>query len=257
VNIEDLIKLQANEKKQYIVSKIVNFATITDELEKSKEISNIINSFISEYIDINITVDNALGDKSILANRSELETLIDAKVNAFLPIVTAELKKEYLKLKLTKAKNIYELSSAYKLAFASNATRTISTKLGLLLESIASISPYAVNPECEFAIKVKGVDLIAKNRHTGQIEYQQLKTQKNTLTGSQTGRVVKELSIHNVPVVCAVFDLSSWTFNHSSISRVAGNDFWDRIGIPSDLVIEKIKKLILTLEEEYLKIVEE
>ena len=141
------------------------------------------------------------------------------------------------------------------MAFASNATRNISTKLGLLLEAIGGQSPYSVNTESEFGFKIKGVDLISKNKFTGVIEYQQLKTQKNTLTGSQKGRIVQELSIHDKPLVCASFDLNSWTFSHKTIERIAGNDFWSRIGLPFDTILKHTKKTMMTLEAEYIDLV--
>jgi len=256
MNARDLIELTAIKRKIKIISEIKDYESIKDELERSKEISNIINTFIEDYIDLQVERENEK-ENSLLNNTNILSLEIDQKINSFLPIIIEELRKEYKQLKSTKAKNIYELSDAYKLAFASNATRTISTKLGLLLESIASISPYSINPESEFDIKIKGIDLISRNRNTNKIEYQQLKTQKNTLTGSQSERVAKELTIHETPIVCAAFDLSSWTFNHKTILRVAGKDFWDRINIPYDLIIIKVQKLIQELEKEYINIVSE
>ncbi|MCL6272223.1 hypothetical protein M3P05_20075, partial [Sansalvadorimonas sp. 2012CJ34-2] len=86
------------------------------------------------------------------------------------------------------------------------------------------------------------------------IEYQQLKTQQNTLTGSQKTRSVQELSIHDNPVFCACFPNNKWTFNHSSIPRVSGEEFWSRIGIPYDLVLEKVNALIIELEQEYVSL---
>ena len=94
--------------------------------------------------------------------------------------------------------------------------------------------------------------MIALNKNTNIIEFQQLKTQHNTLTGSQKRRSVEELQIHDNPVFCACFaNNSSWTFNHPDIPRVSGTDFWSRIGIPYDLFLNHARNLVLELEKEY------
>ena len=133
----------------------------------------------------------------------------------------------------------------------------LSTTMGLLWERLASISPYAINPEIEFNLKIKGIDLISLNVDTNEIEYQQLKTQHNTLTGSQKGRSVQELIIHDNPVFCACLaNNSSWTFSHPDIPRVSGEDFWHRIGISYDVFLKSVQELVLELENEYIEILE-
>jgi len=254
---KEIIDLSVEDRRSKIIAQVKGYESIEDELEKAILISDVINTFIEEYIALQVERDDALGEKSILKNSSSLKAAIDAQFTKFLPIAIEALREEYQKLKSTDPKNVYELSGAYKLAFASNATRTLSTTMGLFLESVASISPYAINPESEFGIKVKGIDLIAKNCNTDLIEYQQMKTQRNTLTGSQKERVVKELSLHENPVVCASFPLNSWTFKHGDIARVAGADFWSRIGMPYDTVQEEVGKLIRKIEGEYIKILED
>ena len=119
-------------------------------------------------------------------------------------------------------KNIYEMSGAVKLSFANKATRSTSTSMGSLWERIAALSLYAINPESEFGVRLPGIDLISKNIQTNIIEYKQLKSQKDTLTGSQKKRSVLELEINDNPVFCAVLhNKSSWNFKHKDIQRVS------------------------------------
>jgi hypothetical protein len=152
-------------------------------------------------------------------------------------------------------KNIYELVGATELAFANRVSRNISTTMGSLWEKVANISPYAVNPETEFGVKIVGVDLILKNAQSGQVEYAQLKTQRNTLTGSQSGRADSELSLHDNPIFCACFDTKpSWTYNsQKNIPKYCGPVFWNRINIDYNLVVSSLDRLFSSLEGSFVK----
>ena len=86
------------------------------------------------------------------------------------------------------------------------------------------------------------------------IEYQQLKTQHNTLTGSQKSRSIQELEIHENPVFCASFTLGSWTFNHSSIPRISGVEFWNGIGIEYSTLEIKVKDLFMEFERVFISL---
>ena len=46
------------------------------------------------------------------------------------------------------------------LVTSNSVTRSLSTKMGILWEEIADISPYVIIPEFEFGIKIKGIDII-------------------------------------------------------------------------------------------------
>jgi hypothetical protein len=228
-------------------------------MEKSKILSEVINGFAQQYFDLMITRDIQHPKGSVLV-RKNLSAEIDQSISKFLPLAVGKLKTSMPKKEDLKesAKNIYELSGAVKLSFANRATRTLSTTMGLLWESLANISPYAINPESEFSLKIKGIDFISMNVDTKTIEYQQVKTQHNTLTGSQKSRSVAELSIHKNPVFCACFATnSSWTFSHPKIPRVSGAEFWGRIGIDYSLLLEKVEYLILALEKEYVDLLDE
>ena len=89
--------------------------------------------------------------------------------------------------------NVYQLSNAVGLSSANAITRTYSTKLGLLWEKIADLAPNVISPELDLGYKIPEVDVIVLNMEDDQLYYTQLKTQKNTLTGSQSKRTTDEL----------------------------------------------------------------
>jgi hypothetical protein len=245
-----------DRRKGLILQEVRNIEQGSSEIEKAREISRVLNTFLPEYFDLRISSD-ARQERGSVLSRENLSVAFDAEINRFKPTAINQLRSELPTREelLVSSKNLYEMAGAVKLSFANRATRNLSTTMGLLWERLASISPYAINTEIEFNIKVKGIDLIAKNMNTGVIEYQQLKTQHNTLTGSQKTRSVEELLLHDNPVFCACFaNNSSWTFNHSEIARVSGEQFWSRIGIPYDLVLDKLRALILDLENEYISL---
>ncbi|MDX1809701.1 MAG: hypothetical protein R3331_09195 [Sulfurospirillaceae bacterium] len=258
INVNSFINETRQRKKELILQEIQNYDTIVDEIEKARAKSNVINTFIVDYINRKVVEDTNLTNGSILETQNLTNEII-TKIDIF-------KEKEVIKLKnsfpvttelVNSSKNIYEMAGAVKLTFSNKVTRTISTDAGALWETIANISPYAINPESEFNIKIKGIDVIILNINTNIIEYIQLKTQKNTLTGSQVSRSVQELSIHQNPVFCAAFNNnSSWTFSNTNIPRVAGEDFWNRIAIPYNIICDQARNLILDLEREFVSFLE-
>jgi len=248
IQAADLFELAPARRKSLIES-CANILITDSELERARKISDVINTFVSDYFELSLKKDLARPNGSVL-NRPNLDEALASEIACFKPIAFETLKacappEEDL---VARPANVYQLAGAVKLSAANNATRQLSTKMGLLWERLANISPYAINPEAEFSLKVKGIDLIARNFHTGVIEYQQLKTQKNTLTGSQRGRSVSELSVHDNAVFCTAFSLGAWTFNHESIPRIAGVEFWERIGIDYSVFEEQVKLLVSDLE---------
>ena len=227
------------------------------ELEKAKALSDVLNSFLPAYFELKIAADGEREEGSAL-DEGNIGEAFSSEVDDYSEIAKANLRSSVPTAESLKAssKNIYEMAGAEKLAFSNNVTRTLNTTMGLLWERLASVSPYAVNPELEFGQKIKGIDLIARNKETGDIEYQQLKTQKNTLTGSQKPRSVQELKLHASPVFCACLaNNSSWTFNHPDIPRVAGEEFWSRLGIDYVTVLEHVEELVRELEELYVELI--
>ncbi|WP_196215624.1 hypothetical protein VKI22_12635 [Cyanobacterium aponinum UTEX 3221] len=77
--------------------------------------------------------------------------------------------------------------------------------MGYKLGNIAQISNKTFSPEKELNIKLKGIDLIIY--HEQKIKYVQLKTKKDTLTGSQSSRTINELKIHPYSIFAAALNM--------------------------------------------------
>lgn len=149
------------------------------------------------------------------------------------------------------SKNVYQISGAVKLSSANTITRTYSTELGLLWEKIADLAPNVVSPELDFHLKIPEVDVVVL--YDDKLYYTQLKTQRNTLTGSQGNRTVDELRRfpHNWFVACIDTD-ASWTAP-KSLNRLVGREFWDKIGIDYDKdILPNLKKSIMKIEETFM-----
>lgn len=231
----------------------IELKSTENEIDRSRVLSDCINTFVREYLEYLVHIDSQRETGSILELRN-LRVEIGALVDEFRPTAFQKLEEAIPDIENLQrsGKNIYEVSGAISLSYANKITRTVSTTLGLLWERIANISPFALNPEIEFGLKLAGIDLIILNCQTEILEYIQLKTQKNTLTGSQKGRSIAELSVHDNPVFAACFTTnSSWTFNCPTIPRVSGDEFWDRIGMPYSVVLEQTKSLIREIDQRY------
>lgn len=251
LNASDLFKLPPAARREKILA-TVKTSSLIDELNAALAYSRAINSFISDYFELRIKRDLSRPEGSILLPEN-LKREISKEIDKFRPIAIAKLHqsapgKETL---ISDPANLYQLAGAVTLSSANRVTRNLSTTMGSLWERIAAISPYAISPELEFNIAIKGIDLISKNSKTKEIEYQQLKTQRNTLTGSQRSRSVLELKIHDNPVFCACFSLGAWTFRDENIPRVSGEEFWERIGINYSTFVSCVTSLIAELEEEF------
>ncbi len=257
---ESFIMVDANNifnasktQRKHLIFNSIDFDDSDDEIEEAIKISDALNEFLPEYFALRIDRDLNLPDGSVLSD-SNLNREFQLEINQFKKIAIQSIRNsKYTEAELIRsANNLYEMSGAITLSAANKVTRELSTKMGLLWERLAAISPFAINPEIEFDIKVKGIDVIALNHDTGVIEYQQLKTQHNTLTGSQKGRSVSELLIHENPVFCAcIANNSNWTFSHPEIPRVSGAQYWSRIGISYDIFLSNIRQLIKEFEAEF------
>jgi hypothetical protein len=251
----ELFDLEPLARKEKIVSQITDFGLLNDKgtkFSKSKAITNVINSFIDDYFDYYIKKDNENSKGSILLPENmehAIQSVIKDRNSRILDIFNGVPKKDSMNDSYL---NIYEMSDALKLAVSNHVTRRISNLVGGLWEDFATISPYAINPDHEFKLKIVGIDLISQNFETNEVEYQQLKTGKGTLTGSQAPRSKAELSIHDNPVFCvALENKSSWTFNDPIIPRVSGVDFWKRIGMPYETVEAKAIAFIKDIERKF------
>lgn len=257
IDVNNLISLTPSQRRIEIIKHTNNLSAL-DEIAQARELARVINTFIEDYINLLVNKDSASSSGSVLED-ANLKDAFDKEIDKFKPTAIQQLRNAMPTEQelLRSAKNLYEMSGATKLSFANKVTRNLSTTMGLLWERLASISPYAINPEIEFNLKIKGIDLISLNVDSNDIEYQQLKTQHNTLTGSQKGRSVQELIIHDNPIFCACLaNNSSWTFSHPDIPRVSGEEFWHRIGISYDVFLQSVQELVLELEDEYIEILE-
>jgi hypothetical protein len=149
------------------------------------------------------------------------------------------------------AGNLFELVGAMKLVRANSVSRLVSTHLGSAWEEMAALSHLAVSPEIDFGIRLKGVDIVFLEN--GFLRHTQIKTQRNTLTGSQKSRSISELLLHPRPLFAAAFDVANWTFPpkaSSGVERVAGSGFWSKLGIDYAVVVAAARKCFLDLEKE-------
>lgn len=190
-----------------------------------------------------------------------LERIKSKKANGPFPNLKAQFKKildRYAKLVLAgaaqesteNATNLFELVGASKLVRANAISRLVSTHMGSAWEEMAALSHLAISPELDLKIRLKGVDIVFLEgeclRHT------QIKTQKNTLTGSQKGRSISELTLHSQPLFAAAFSVAGWTFPPKEISgveRVAGAEFWSKLGIQYGDVVAAARDCFLELEK--------
>ena len=148
--------------------------------------------------------------------------------------------------------NLFDLVGAEKLAGANKLSRLVSTHLGSAWEEIAAQSHLAISPELDLGMRIVGVDIVILEGV--KLRYTQIKTQKNTLTGSQANRSIAELSEYPHPLFAAAFDVANWTFppyQRSKIERIAGREFWeDKLGISYDLVESRAGDSLRRLEIE-------
>lgn len=183
---------------------------------------------------------------SFISEKPHRENEMEALFETFKRNHFTELKRNVSE-KVNSNDNLYNMFNAQALSGANSVTRTLSTKLGLFWEDIANLSSNVVSPEIEFSIKLKGVDAIIYNN--GQVHFAQMKTQRNTLTGSQAGRSTSELSVyeHSLFVACIAND-SSWTYG-GPIKRIVGKPFWDLCNLDYGRILKNTGILIQEAED--------
>lgn len=148
------------------------------------------------------------------------------------------------------AVNLFQLVGAMKLVRANTVSRLVSTHLGSAWEEMAALSHLAISPEVDFGVRLKGVDIVFLE--DGFLRHTQIKTQKNTLTGSQKGRSISELELHPRPLFAAAFDVANWTFPPKSscgIDRIAGDEFWSKLAIKYSDVVGAARDCFINLEK--------
>lgn len=148
---------------------------------------------------------------------------------------------------MKKNDNIYKMFNANSLSAANALTRTFSTKLGLFWEEIARLSSNVISPELDLGEKIPDVDSIVF--YNNNLYYTQLKTQKNTLTGSQAHRVTDALSVFdNSWFVACIDNNANWSYS-GSITKLVGKQFWDKTDIEYNKIIRHLEHTVIEIEK--------
>lgn len=181
----------------------------------------------------------------------DMQVILDRFYNEVLPDLISIRDNDISESK--RLKNIFTLSNTQSLSKSSDYTRLISQKLGHKLEEISFLSSNVFSLENEFdGLKLSGVDIVFLRDNS--LFYTQLKTKKDTLSGSNAPRSRSELSTYLNSIFAAALPLGKWSFTpgDTSISRVCGADFWNQIGIDYSTLEQKIILKIRALETELL-----
>ena len=244
------------ERREYVAKNRPSNYSQLNKVEQSRIDSGIVNPLLDSFFTVSIDNDKKHG--RFIDNATNQEKKISEVFDSFINEKMKKIGSIFSKLESFQKKpsNIYEFAKTSGFILGNKVTRDISESLGHIWEDVASLSPYALSPDDDFLFKIAGIDLIAKHISTGKIEYIQIKTKENTLTGSQKDRSINELLVHEHPVFATALETnSSWTFStHEQIVRVAGSGFWERIGINYEFVLKHSIRAIEQLYEEWLNL---
>ena len=192
--------LSSEERNKFISSRI---PTGLKDIDKSKHFEKILNSFNLEHLYSNQ-----------LNKNNSIEKIFDKFHDQW-------VEKIFDKLNTPKT-SVFSEANAIFFASSSAMTRSLNTELGHIWEDIADLSDKVISPENTFGnYKVKGVDIIIKENKN--LVFTQLKTAKDTLTGSQEPRTRIELEAFSNSMFAAAHNIGSWHFkNYPNIPRIAG-----------------------------------
>ncbi len=110
------------------------------------------------------------------------------------------------------------------------------------------LSSNVISPEYELGFKLKGIDVILVDKNTGVLYYTQLKTKKDTLTGSQSHRSTQELSAFSNAYFVVCIDCScSWIYS-GSIQKLIGSQFWNKTDINYVSLDSQIGRVIRSID---------
>lgn len=248
---------------------MIDYALYLDQIVEEKgniPIPEHINGLNVELIDaytsgraienILLPVFMALNEDDLLLSEEQLENGITVILDAFetrvLEILENE-KSDFEERRRTNTgnnKNLFEVANTPNLYLSNKYTRVISENLGHKLEDIATLSPKVINPEVHLGFKIKGIDVIIYK--DSAFYFCQLKTKKDTLTGSQKSRSEIELSVQTNSIFAACLSLGSgFTFNTNkpNIKRIHGKELWDMVDIDYDNLIDKLSISLQEIEE--------
>ncbi|MDB9485720.1 hypothetical protein PN492_04025 [Dolichospermum circinale CS-537/01] len=254
---ETLIPLSVKERKALILhyTSLIDVTNIVDEnLQQAYKYGKILSSIAPAYFQYQIKQDRQNGSILELDRQSQFISLVTEKfADDFIEWLKNDFEKKSIILEEhPNPANIFELCGAKLLVTSNSVTRSLNTKMGSLWEKISNISPYIINPEFEFGIKITGIDIIIFSEK--KVRFAQLKTLKVTLTGSQSPRSKKELNIHENPLFIAAFNLGKWTFpfpNEYNIPRIAGKEFWNMIYIDYDIFEKNIRDMLQKIDQAF------
>ncbi|BAQ59704.1 hypothetical protein GM3708_109 [Geminocystis sp. NIES-3708] len=243
---QNLLKEISNQKEKIVIPDIV---PQDQELINAYQVSRILDKYLLDYFKnynkplISIEIEKKI-DKILVKFKQEVLKTLSKEKDRF--------RKEIQENKTT-FKNIFEFAGCENLYLSNLYTRFISENMGHKLEDIAEIANNVFLPDKELDIKIKGIDLIIF--HEEKIKYTQLKTKKDTLTGSQSSRSINELKIHPFSIFAAALDMgNSWTISKTScekynIETLAGESFWSLLNLDYNLIVNKLAKTIKEIDK--------
>ncbi|HEY9665542.1 MAG TPA: hypothetical protein V6C91_01995 [Coleofasciculaceae cyanobacterium] len=260
VQAPQLIPLSISARAKLIdeYARLVNIpADINSDLHRAYQISTVLTPALPEFIEHQIQEDISLGsvldkDRQSIAIATECEKFAERFIASIPALVRSPGEME------SNPRNLYEMSGAAVFVESNSISRNLSTTMGDLWETIANISPYAVNPERDFGLKITGIDSIILSGGKGAPVFVQIKTQRNTLTGSQAPRSRRELELHQHRLFAAAFCTGGgWTFSSMTIPRVCGAEFWTMVELNYELLKFHVKQMILKIQSAYIALQQE
>ncbi|BCL34491.1 hypothetical protein [Nostoc sp. MS1] len=257
IQASQLIPLSITARSQ-LIKEYANFVNIppniSSELHRAYQLSTVLTSLLPEFIQYQIQKDISHTHGSVFKLRRQsksISSICRQFASNFIVSMTRNLRSP-AQMEAS-PRNLYEMCGAGVFAESNSISRKLSTDMGTLWEKIANISPHAVDPEKDFGIKITGVDSIILPEGKGSLIFVQIKTQRNTLTGSQAPRSKSELELHPHRLFAAAFCTGdSWTFSSPSIPRVCGAEFWSMIGLDYELLKFHVKQMVLKIQSTYI-----
>ncbi|NEO87662.1 MAG: hypothetical protein F6J87_25895 [Spirulina sp. SIO3F2] len=251
----DLIPLSPSARAQLVLETIDSVKVprkVRSELHLAYKISTVLTPALPDFIQHQIQIDAAQGtvlERIAQSNAiaAECDQFSNQFINSVPGLVRSKAERE------AAPSNLYEMAGADLFTVSNSISRKLSTAMGSLWERIADISPYSISPERDFHLKITGVDSIIMSHGSGLPTFVQIKTQRNTLTGSQSNRSKTELKLHDNRLFAAAFCTGgSWTFSGSGIRRVCGADFWELLGLDYETLESHVKQMILKIQTAYM-----
>lgn len=257
ISATQLIPLSVAARFQLIQSH-ANSVSVPDnihpDLHRAYQLSTVLTPALFDFIQHQIQTDISNGsvlekNRQSTAIETECEQFADRFITLMPTLLRSPVQME------ARPRNLYEMCGAAVFVESNSISRSLSTAMGELWETITNISPYAVSPEKEFGLKIAGIDAIVLPEGKGAPTFVQIKTQRNTLTGSQTPRSRSELEIHQHRLFAAAFCTGdSWTFSSKNIPRACGIEFWNLVGLDDELLKLHIKQTILKIQSVYVEL---